>query len=90
MGGGLELGVGVGAVATGLSIAVSDDKVLHHRQVLVVAVGTLERAGLDGLQGHGEAGGEAAAVALGELRGIALLKPGHTPERGEVLDRASS
>jgi hypothetical protein len=64
---GLQLGDGVGGVGTGLLLAVSADKVLHHRQDLVVAIGALERAGLDGLQEHGAARGEAGAIALGQL-----------------------
>ncbi|MFM9102739.1 MAG: hypothetical protein ACKOPS_16000, partial [Cyanobium sp.] len=57
MGQGLNLGIGVGSVA----------KALDDLQVLVVAIGALERAGLDGLQEHGAARGEAGAIALGQL-----------------------
>jgi hypothetical protein len=57
MGQGADLGVRVGGVA----------KALDDRQDLVVAIGALERAGLDGLQEHGAAGGEAGAIALGQL-----------------------
>jgi hypothetical protein len=39
VGEGLELGVGVGGVAVAM----------HHRQVLVVAIGARKRAGLEGL-----------------------------------------
>jgi hypothetical protein len=46
MGQGPQLGAGIGGVA----------KTLHHRQILVVTIGALERAGLDGLQEHGAAG----------------------------------
>jgi len=68
VGEGLELGVGVGGVAVAL----------HHRQVLVVAIGALQRAGLEGFQEHGAAGGEAGAFALAQLGRIVLLEVGHT------------
>ncbi len=68
VGEGLELGGGVGGVST----------TLHHRQVLVVAIGARKRAGLEGLQEHGAAGREAGAIALAQLGGIALLEVGHT------------
>ena len=57
VGQGAELGIGIGGVA----------KALHHRQVLVVAIGALECSGLDGLQEHGVAGEKAGPVALGKL-----------------------
>ncbi len=71
MGQGAELGVGVGGVT----------KALDDRQVLVVAIGALECAGLDGLQEHGAAGGEAGAIALGQLCRVTLLEPGHPHQR---------
>ena len=43
LGEGLELGARVGGVAVAM----------HHRQVLVVAIGARKRAGLEGLQEHG-------------------------------------
>jgi hypothetical protein len=68
VGKGLELGARVSGVAVAL----------HHRQVGVVAVGTGERAGLEGLQEHGAAGRKAAAIALAPLSRVALLEAGHT------------
>lgn len=70
VGEGLELGVGVGGVAVAL----------HHRQVLVVAIGARKRAGLEGFQEHGAAGRKSGAIALAQLGGIALLEIGHTPQ----------
>jgi len=70
VGEGLELGVGVGGVAVAL----------HHRQVLVVAIGARKRAGLEGFQEHGPAGRKSGAIALAQLGGIALLEIGHTPQ----------
>ncbi len=67
VGEGLELGVGVGG----------DAVAMHHRQVLVITIGALERAGLVGLLEHGAARGEAGAIALAQLGGIALLQAGH-------------
>ena len=67
---GLQLGARVGGVAVAL----------HHRQVLVVAVGALERAGLEGLQEHG-AGGKAGAIPLAPLGGVPLPEVGH-PHQG--------
>ena len=78
VGEGLELGVGVGGVAVAL----------HHRQVLVVAIGTRKRAGLEGLQEHGATGREAGAIALAQLGRIALLGVGHTPQRVGMADYA--
>ena len=68
---GLELGDHVGGVAVAL----------HHRQVLVVAVGALERAGLEGLLEHGAAGGEAGPIPLAPLGAFPLLEVGH-PHQG--------
>ena len=68
VGEGLELGGGVG----GVSVA------LHHRQVLVVAIGARKRAGLEGLLEHGATGREAGVIALAQLGGFALLEVGHT------------
>ena len=48
------------------------------RQVLVIPVDALERAGLEGLHEHGAAGGEAGAIALAQLGGVPLLEVGHT------------
>jgi hypothetical protein len=59
-------------------------KALHHRQVGVVAVGAWEGAGLEGLQEHGAAGGEAAAIALAPLSRVALLEARH-PHQGGLL-----
>ncbi len=67
---GLQLGARVGGVAVAL----------HHRQVVVVAVGALERAGLEGLQEHG-AGGKAGVIPLAPLGGVPLPEVGH-PHQG--------
>jgi len=77
---GLELGARVGGVAV----------VLHHRQVLVVAIGARKRAGPDGLQEHGAAGGEAGAIPLAPLGAVPLLEVGHAHQgawRGGGGDR---
>ena len=88
MGEGLDLSVRVGGITTCLLLAVYDDKVLHHRQVLVIAIGALERARPDGLQQHGAARREAGSIPLGQLRRIALAEPRHTHQRVGVTDRA--
>lgn len=82
LGEGLQLSVGVGGVATDLLLAVYDDKLLHHLQVGVIAIGAQEGAGPEGLQEHGATGREAGAIALAQLGGIALLEIGHTPPGG--------
>ena len=71
---GLELGVGVGGVAVAL----------HYRKVLVVAIGALQLAGLEGLQEHGAAGGEAGAIPLAPLGAVPLLEVGHAHQGGGV------
>ena len=78
VGEGLELGVGVGGVAVAL----------HHRQVLVVAIGARKRAGLEGLQEHGATGREAGAIALAQLGRIALLEVGHAHQGVGMADYA--
>jgi hypothetical protein len=47
------------------------------RQVLIIPIDALERAGLEGLQEHGAAGGEAGAIPLAQLGGVPLLEVGH-------------
>jgi len=74
---GLELDARVGGVATCLLVAVCDGKVLHHRQEGVVTIGARKRAGFEGLQEHGSAGGEAGAFPLTQLGAIALLEAGN-------------
>jgi hypothetical protein len=60
----VDVAAGHRDVAVDLLLQQLEVGVLYHRQVLVVAIGAVERAGFDGLQEHGAAGGKAGAIAL--------------------------
>ncbi len=67
VGQGLDLGRGLRGVA----------EPLHRRQVLIIPVGPMKGAGLQGFQQHRATGREAGAVPLPQLRRIPLAVIGH-------------